>query len=138
MSASIRTTLSGTNVPMLVAGLSGGLSVVLGALGSHAFLNLMDTNQFKAYTVANQYHIVHSVAMLVVAAVAPRVAEPAATHFRRAYALFASGTLILAGSHYIYSTVHKPDVLSKTPLLGGALLATGWICVAAGATTMNA
>lgn len=137
MSANIRTALSGTNVPMLVAGLSGGLSVVLGALGSHAFLELMDANQFKAYNVANQYHIVHSVAMLVVAAIAPRVAEPAAMHFRRAYALFASGTLILAGSRYVYSTVHKPQFLSKTPILGGALLAAGWACVALGGSTMS-
>ncbi|KPA85331.1 hypothetical protein ABB37_01660 [Leptomonas pyrrhocoris] len=138
MSANIRTALSGTNVPMLVAGLSGGLSVVLGALGSHAFLEMMDTNQFKAYSVANQYHIVHSVAMLVVAAIAPRVAEPAATHFRRAYALFAAGTLVLAGSRYIHCTVHKPDFLSKTPLIGGALLAAGWVCVAIGGSTMSA
>ncbi|KPI83874.1 hypothetical protein ABL78_7092 [Leptomonas seymouri] len=138
MSANVRTALSGTNVRMLVAGLSGGLGVVLGALGSHAFLELMDTNQLKAYNVANQYHIVHSVAMLVVAAVAPRVAEPAATHFRRAYVLFASGTLILAGSHYIYSCVHKPSFLSRTPLIGGALLAAGWVCVSLGGSKMSA
>ncbi|CAG9577258.1 conserved hypothetical protein [Leishmania major strain Friedlin] len=132
MSANIRTALSGTNVPMMAAGLSGGLGVVLGALGSHAFLELMDTNQFKAYNIANQYHLVHSVAMLVVAAIAPRVAEPAATHFRRAYALFACGTLILASSRYIYSTVHKPHFLSKLPIMGGAMLAAGWVCVALG------
>ena len=137
MSANIRTALSGTNVPMLLAGLSGGLSVVLGALGSHAFLEMMDTNQFKAYSIANQYHIVHSVAMLVVAAVAPRVTEPAATHFRRAYALFAGGTFILAGSRYVYSTLHKPAFLGQTPILGGALLAAGWVCVALGGSTMS-
>lgn len=137
MSANIRTALSGTNVPMLIAGLSGGLSVVMGAFGSHAFLEMMDTNQFKAYNVANQYHIVHSVAMLVVAALAPRVAEPAATHFRRAYALFAAGTAILAGSRYVYSTLHKPHFLGKTPILGGALLAAGWVCVAIGGTEMK-
>ncbi|KAG5500478.1 hypothetical protein JKF63_03571 [Porcisia hertigi] len=137
MSANIRTALSGTNVPMMAAALSGGLGVTLGALGSHAFLELMDTNQFKAYNVANQYHLVHSVAMLVVAAIAPRVAEPAATHFRRAYALFASGTLVLAGSRYIYCTVHKPQFLSKLPAVGGAMLAAGWICVALGGSFTN-
>ncbi|CBZ28519.1 conserved hypothetical protein [Leishmania mexicana MHOM/GT/2001/U1103] len=132
MSANIRTALSGINMPMMVAGLSGGLGVTLGALGSHAFLELMDTNQFKLYNIANQYHLVHSIAMLFVAAIAPRVEEPAATHFRRAYALFACGTVVMASSRYIYSTVHKPDFLSKLPILGGAMLAAGWVCVALG------
>ncbi|KAG5474391.1 hypothetical protein LSCM1_03172 [Leishmania martiniquensis] len=132
MSASIRTSLSGANMPILAAGLSGGFGVVLGALGSHAFLELMDTNQFREYNVANQYHLAHSIAMLIVAAIAPRVAEPAASHFRRAYALFASGTVLLAGSRYVYCTVHKPHFLSKIPAFGGAVLAAGWVCVALG------
>ncbi|CAJ1010031.1 putative Protein (DUF423) [Leishmania naiffi] len=137
MSANIRTALSGTNLPILAAGLSGGLGVVLGALGSHAFLELMDTNQFKAYNVANQYHLVHSMAMLVVAAIAPRVTEPAATYFRRAYLLFAAGTVLMSGSRYVHCTVHKPDFLSKFPALGGAMLAAGWVCVALGGSTLK-
>ncbi|KAK7196149.1 hypothetical protein NESM_000549900 [Novymonas esmeraldas] len=136
MSANIRTALSGTNVPLMAAGLSGGLGVVLGALGSHAFLEYMDTNQFKAYNVANQYHLVHSVAMLVAAAVAPRVAEPAAAHFRRAYALFAVGTILLSGSRYVYCTVHKPHFLSHLPALGGVMLAGGWVLLAVGGSAI--
>jgi len=57
---SLRTTTSGVNLPLVAAGISGGLAVTLGALGSHAFLTLMDEEQLKAYNVANQYHIVHS------------------------------------------------------------------------------
>lgn len=118
------------NLRLLAAGLSGGLGVVLGALGSHAFYNLMDAAQLKSYNVANQYHLVHSIAMVIVAATAARVEGCQAAMLHRAYACFAVGTVLVSGSRYVLSTVHKPAFLAHVPPVGAALLGLGWACVA--------
>lgn len=122
-------TLRSVNYRMLVAGLAGGLGVSLGALGSHAFYNLMDATQHKEYNVANQYHLIHAIAMVAVAFAAPRAKADVGPHLYRAYSFFAAGVVLFSGSRYILCTVHKPAWFSVLPPIGGALLSAGWCSV---------
>lgn len=131
-SALIKTTTTGVNLPLLGAGLSGGFGVVLGALGSHAFMPLMDVSQMKDYQNANLYHLSYSIVMMVVAAIAPRMeAAAVGVQLRRANAFFAAGTILMSGSRYIHCTVHKPDFLTKLVPIGRALLGAGWCFIGA-------
>lgn len=127
-------TASNPNYRLLAAGLLGGLGVSMGAFGSHAFLAKMDVAQQRQYNVANQYHLMHSIAMMVVA-VAGQVQRKqgnskAADLFDKAYCCFITGTIVVATSRYVHCVVHKPDWLAYCAPVGGVILAAGWVYAA--------
>ncbi|EPY36434.1 hypothetical protein STCU_00586 [Strigomonas culicis] len=123
-------------VRLLAASLSGGLGVVMGALGAHAFLDLMSQEELKLYQDANQGHLIHSVILYLIGFVLVQreraVGSDAAAaaklgYLRLSYDALFLGMSGLALSRYVHCTVHKPDWLPRIVLPAShVLLTVGW------------
>ncbi len=108
---------------IFIAGLLGGLAVLLGAFGAHA-LQLTDP-QSGWYQTASQYHFYHSLALLLVALL------PIGTGWKKAVSLlWVFGVVLFSGSLYGAAT-GLMDWFWLTPL-GGLLLLGGWLALVAG------
>lgn len=100
-----------------VAGLSGGLAVILGAYGAHAFLNKdVDTKLKITYETGNRYHFIHSLALLAVPLTRrPYIVGP----------LLTTGMVLFSGSCYYHALTENQAIRQVTPY-GGMLLIAGW------------
>ena len=97
----------------------GFLAVALGAFGAHALAQRLGP-YVETWQTAARYQLVHAVALLVVA-VALAVAGW----------LFVIGTALFSGSLYLLVLTGARAWGIVTPF-GGALLLTGWLCLAVG------
>ena len=114
---------SGTAVR--VSALWAALGVGLGAFGAHALrpVWLHRPEGLEIWKTAVFYHLVHAVAMLVLALQGSKT-------YRLPWFLMFTGTLGFSGSLYLLSTLGWRALGPVTPL-GGALLLGGWIALAA-------
>lgn len=98
------------------------LAVALGAFGAHAAKGRLEANATTdVWKTAALYHLVHAVAMLV-------LALPA--HISRAPVwLFASGIVIFSGSLYALALTNVRWLGAITPL-GGLCFLAGWAWLA--------
>ena len=111
---------------LIIAGISGFLSVALGAFGAHGLKNKLSPDMMAVFQTAVQYHQVHSVALLVVALLVGNSASGAGTY---AGWLFVAGIVIFSGSLYTLSITEIRILGAITPIGGLAFLA-GWLCLA--------
>lgn len=96
---------------------SGALAVALGAFGAHGLQKtVQDPKLLDNWKTAAQYHLVHSVAMLVASA------HPKSTPAL----LFGAGNLIFAGSLYALVLTNKKWLGAITPI-GGLAYIGGWL-----------
>ena len=101
-----------------VSALYGFLGVALGAFGAHALkVTLARLGTSALWETAVLYHLVHAVAMLVVAVVQPLP--------RSTWLLFGVGVLAFSGSLYAYALTHVFWLNLVTPL-GGLCFLAGW------------
>ncbi len=115
------------------AGLSGALAVALGAYGAHGLERALEGLPDAAlrhgwWETAVLYHLVHSLALGVCAALAPR--HPRAT--KVAGGAFVLGVLLFAGTLYAM-TLGAPRWLGAITPLGGLSLIAGWVALLAAA-----
>ncbi len=119
---------AGGRLLVMVAALSGLAAVALAALGAHA-VSLTDETALRAWSSASLMHLVHSAALLAVAALALRL--PGSGVIRSGW-LMAGGMLFFCGSLYLRAV--GVDILPPwfAPL-GGVLmmLAWAWLALAA-------
>ncbi len=115
---------------LLLAALFGATGVMLGAFGAHllkARLSLAGT--LAIWETAVLYHLIHAVALLVVA-----VGSLALQHARtapwlsRAALSWTIGVTLFSSSLYALALGGPKFVVYITPL-GGLFLIGGWICV---------
>ena len=104
---------------LAVAGVSGFLAVAAGAFGAHSLKNVLSVPDLETYRTAALYHLVHAVAIGLVA-----VARPA-TAFRVAGWSFLIGTVVFSGSLYALALTGEKRLGMITPL-GGVAFLTGW------------
>jgi len=109
----------------LVSSVSGFLAVALGAFGAHGLEKRLAAlpdyaDRMRWWTTAAHYHLVHAVAIGVVAAAVARI--PAA---QTAGFLFLAGTLLFSGSLYTM-TLTGIRVLGAVTPFGGLLMLAGW------------
>ena len=105
-----------------VSALYGLLGVALGAFGAHALkATLARLGTSALWETAVLYHLVHAVAMLVVAVVQPLP--------RSAWVLFGVGILAFSGSLYVNALAQIYWLNLLTPL-GGLCLLAGWFLLA--------
>ena len=113
---------------ILWAAISGMVAVILGAMGAHKLLPLMEADKAHAFTTGSLYHLVHSVVLLVLAALMTLKNNRT---MQWAVRLFQAGMLLFSGSLYLISilSIFNIHVFWLGPLtpLGGVCLIAGWL-----------
>ncbi|MCB0216148.1 MAG: DUF423 domain-containing protein [Caldilineae bacterium] len=112
---------------LLIASLSGGLAVALGAFGAHALQDRVTAERLVTWETANRYHFYHTLALLAVAWAVTRLPEsglPVSAGW-----LMLVGTLIFSGSLYLLVLSGRGWLGAITPI-GGLALIAGWLCLA--------
>lgn len=93
------------------------LGIVLGAFGAHGLADRLEmTGRLHNWETATLYHLIHGLAMFVVAAVHPR-----ALGFR----WFLAGVVLFSGSLYALALTDIATLGAITPL-GGVAFLIGW------------
>ncbi|XP_059474065.1 transmembrane protein 256 homolog [Neocloeon triangulifer] len=102
-----------------IGGLSGAASVGLGAYGAHSLLLKEDVSdeRKRAFSTANQYHFLHSLALLAV----PLCRRPVLSG-----SLMLSGLVLFCGPCYHFALTGETTIKPVTPY-GGILLIVAWL-----------
>ncbi len=101
------------------------LGVVAGAFGAHGLKSRLSAEMLDVFEVAVRYQMYHALALLLLAAMLPRIAPGVAN---LGGWLFVAGILIFSGSLYMLVFTGQRWLGAVTPLGGLAFLA-GWICL---------
>lgn len=112
---------------LILAALSGAISVGAGAFGAHAMRARLDARLFEVFETGAQYQMYHALALLAVAWVASRWPGPLVT---ASGWLFVAGTILFSGSLYAMALTGIRALGAITPL-GGACFIAGWLSLAA-------
>lgn len=114
---------------LVIAGsFSAFIAVGLGAFGSHGLRDRLDGRMLSAWEMAVQYHLIHALALVLVAALATRLNAMPAT-FHAAGGLLLAGQILFAGSIYGLALTGMRWLGPITPL-GGLALMLGWLVLA--------
>lgn len=114
---------------ILIGATLGGLGVILGAFGAHAFKDILLTSgRLDTYETAVKYQMYHSLALLLLGLLI--------LHFDHKFLQYAGwsflvGTLIFSGSLYVLCATGITKLGAITPI-GGVFLIAGWILLAIG------
>ena len=102
------------------------LAVILGAFGAHALQGQLSAEEEEWYQKAVQYHLIHSIAMILSgqAAVKRRRGAGIAT------ALFLVGILLFSGSLYLLATTDLRTVVVLATPAGGMSFIVAWLLLA--------
>lgn len=115
---------------LIAAAISGGLAVVIGAVGAHTLGNLSGDDAPSVFDTAWRYHAFHTLAVAIVAL------APAAGIRRSACVVACSawlaGLVIFSGSLYGLAITASPWLGTVTPI-GGVALIAGWLALAVAA-----
>ena len=112
---------------IILAALSGALSVGLGAFAAHGFAaTAAGAKAAGWFETASRYQAIHALAMLAVVMLAARL-HP--TFACAALALFLLGTLLFCGALYVLG-LGGPRWMGAVAPLGGLALIAGWLSFA--------
>lgn len=119
-----------TKTYLIVAGISGLIAVVMGAMGSHLLFGNLTPEHMAAFNTAVQMQMYHTLAILAI------------TFFNRylsrsiiniIFYLFLSGILFFSLPVYIISTQEVTGIglgpFSFLPPVGGLLFMAGWMAI---------
>lgn len=108
-----------------LGGLSGALAIGCGAFGAHALKSrVTDPSMLNAWNTAAQYHLLHSVMLMIVPLVMPHTPSPWAAR------LFTAGMCLFSGSLYAMALSNQRKVFGPITPIGGLALMAGWIALA--------
>jgi uncharacterized membrane protein YgdD (TMEM256/DUF423 family) len=115
---------------LVLAGINGFLGVMLGAFGAHglrsSLANAPDgVRRLEVWETAAHYHLIHAVALAVLASLASRMqvqALPIAGY------LFQAGIVLFSGSLYVVAFTGVRGFGAITPF-GGLCFLAGWLSV---------
>lgn len=116
---------------MLAAGILGVLGITASALGAHALKETFESNPAKrgAYANAADQHLLHAVAILVVAiASGLREKNLFSRHCLQAGWTMAAGVALFSGSIYLWVLGGPKWLVHLTPV-GGLTLIAAWLLV---------
>lgn len=120
--------------PLLAAALFGASGVVAGAFGAHALRPfLLERGTLDVWQTGVHYHLLHSAALLGVAAWL-RGEQGEAALRRAAWAVWCwcAGIVLFAGSLYLLAAGGPAWIGPVTPI-GGVALVAGWLWIGAAA-----
>ena len=113
---------------LVLAAISGLLSVAFGAFGAHALRDRLDDYAQSVYTTAVQYQFYHSLALLALGLLLMQF--PHSSLLKSSAVLFLLGILMFSGSLYVLSFTGARWLGAITPL-GGLAFIAAWACLAA-------
>ncbi len=105
-----------------IAAVSGAAAVMAGAFGAHGLRGRVDPEQIVAFTTASQVHLLHSVALLVLAL----FASATGASIRWPASLFTAGIVLFSGSIYLLVLTSQKWLGPVTPV-GGICLIAAWL-----------
>ncbi len=108
------------------AALSGFIGVAAGAFGAHGLKAHVDPSLLPIWHTAVLYQLIHTLALLLVAALGERLACSA---LKWISLLFAAGIIIFSGSLYILVLSNVKWLGAITPI-GGVCFLAGWLWLA--------
>jgi uncharacterized membrane protein YgdD (TMEM256/DUF423 family) len=123
--------------PLFAAGIFGAMAVGLGAFGAHALqAKLTELGTRELWKTAVTYHLVHTVALLGIAAWLRAGAVTSVSATKRltwAARCWSTGIVLFSGGLYFMSLTANAPVFVKAavPPVGGSLFIVGWLCVVA-------
>ena len=109
---------------LLTGAVLAGLSVVIGAFGSHALKGLLEANQrTDTFNIGVTYQFYHSLALLLIGALMFKI-----PHRFMYYAAWShiAGIILFSGSLYMLCLTTNAKWGIITPL-GGVLFIVGWV-----------
>ena len=110
-----------------------GLSVAIGAFGAHALRARLEPARLATFETAVQYHMLHALALLAVAALMGRVQSQQLLLLSGG--LFTAGIFLFSGSLYALAITGITWLGAITPL-GGIAFIGGWLCMGIAAWKM--
>ena len=111
---------------LLIGAVLGFLSVAAGAFGAPALEARLTPERLATWDLAARYQIYHALALVALAALAPR---SAGSSFDTAGWLFTAGVVVFSGTLYALA-LGGPRWLGAVTPLGGLLLLAGWAALA--------
>ena len=121
-------------IVLVTCAANGFVAVVLGAFGAHGLKATLapladGAKRLDWWQTASTYHLLHAVALGVVAALCVRHASRLAA---TSAALFQAGVLLFSGSLYTMTLTGNSGLGAITPI-GGLCLLAGWLALAVAA-----
>ncbi len=116
---------------IIAAGLLGVSGVLLGAFGAHGLKELFEVEPTKgeAFATAVDYHMLHTVAVLVLGIAAGRGGEIFSRRCVKAAWTMVAGVCLFCGSIYVWTFGGPKWLVHLTPL-GGLTFVAGWALIA--------
>ncbi|MEZ4912088.1 MAG: DUF423 domain-containing protein [Saprospiraceae bacterium] len=116
-----------TTTSLRIAAIVGASAIALGAFGAHGLKPHLDAYQLDIYKTGVLYHMMHSVALLVLAF---KMHEN--TIFRQSFVLMLIGVLLFSGSLYLLATKSVMGIdhwswLGPLTPIGGLCFILGWV-----------
>ncbi|MBI2268980.1 MAG: DUF423 domain-containing protein [Bacteroidetes bacterium] len=114
---------------LIIAGISGALSVALGAMGAHALKAVIAPELLQTYEKAVQYQVYHTFGLIAVALL---MQSNPAKFLRWSGNLFIAGIVLFSGSLYFLSTrsligIEGMRWVGAITPFGGLSFITGWL-----------
>ena len=120
---------------LFIGALNGALAVALGAVGAHALGPATSDATRAMFETAVRYHLIHSLALLGIAAITPHLQGRVSQRLIQAAGMaFTAGIVLFCGGLYALSGLGL-SVGAKSAPFGGTLLILGWLMLAATAVT---
>lgn len=109
-----------------IGGILMFFGVALGAFGSHALRSRLDEYSFDVYRTAVFYHLIHALAIFIVAHLASLFND---AKIQWAGILFVAGIILFSGSLYLLAVTGQKLWGILTPF-GGIAFLVAWLLVA--------
>ena len=115
-----------TNLFLLICGFNGAIAVCLGAYGAH-YIDPLLVYQLRSFDTAVQYHIWHTIALGVIAAMGVR--QRKSPMLALSGIAFILGIIFFCGMLYIHGITGHIPIPGLAPA-GGVIMILGWTLLA--------
>lgn len=111
---------------MIISGLSGGLSVILGAFAAHGLKKKLSPERLTTFKTGVDYQFYHTFALAFVGLSSIVQNAEASSYLTWAAICFGIGIIFFSGSLYLLALTEKKIFGPITPL-GGLFFILGWV-----------
>jgi len=116
---------------LLIAGISGAVGVILGAVGSHMLKDRLNYWELSSFDTGVKYQLFHTLALLAIVILMDRVNSSLLTWSGFSFVL---GMVLFSGSIYLLSVknifhIYGSQYLGPITPIGGMLLIIGWLLI---------